>query len=160
MYKIIGADKNEYGPISAEQLRQWIKEGRANGQTQVLLEGTTEWKPLASFSEFADALNTPAPFATGGTPPAPTSAPGGQPSVPNYLVQSILCTLCCCLPLGIVAIIYASQVSTKLALGDYAGAQAASKNAKLWCWIAFGLGFAINAIFLVVMAIGAAAGHQ
>jgi hypothetical protein len=52
MYKIIGADGKEYGPITAEQLRQWIAEGRANAQTRVLLEGTTEWKPLSAFPEF------------------------------------------------------------------------------------------------------------
>jgi GYF domain 2 len=52
MYRIIGADGREYGPISAEQLRQWIAEGRANSETKVLLEGTTDWKRLAEFPEF------------------------------------------------------------------------------------------------------------
>jgi Interferon-induced transmembrane protein/zinc-ribbon domain len=57
-------------------------------------------------------------------------------SVPNYLVQSILVTLCCCLPFGVVALVYSSQVNTKLAAGDVAGAQASSKNAKKWAIIA------------------------
>ena len=35
MYKIIGADLKEYGPVSVEQLRQWISEGRVNAQTKV-----------------------------------------------------------------------------------------------------------------------------
>jgi len=52
MYKIIGADGKEYGPITSEQLRQWIAEGRANAQTKVLPEGTTEWKPLSDYPEF------------------------------------------------------------------------------------------------------------
>ena len=55
MYKIIGADQKEYGPVSAEQLRQWINEGRVNAQTRVLPEGTTEWKTLAELPEFAEA---------------------------------------------------------------------------------------------------------
>ena len=42
MYKIIGADQKEYGPVSAEQLRLWIAEGRVNGQTSVWPEGATE----------------------------------------------------------------------------------------------------------------------
>ncbi|HEV7919880.1 MAG TPA: CD225/dispanin family protein [Thermoanaerobaculia bacterium] len=67
-------------------------------------------------------------------------------SIPNYLVQSILVTLCCCLPGGIVAIIFASQVNSKLLAGDMAGAEAASKNAKLWCWISFGVGIAAGII--------------
>src|SRR5512137_441108 len=56
MYKIIGADGKEYGPISADQLRQWITEGRANGQTRVLADGTTEWKTLSELPQFAAAL--------------------------------------------------------------------------------------------------------
>ena len=52
MYKIIGADQKEYGPIPADQIRQWISEGRANGQTMVCAEGTTDWKPLEMFPEF------------------------------------------------------------------------------------------------------------
>ena len=58
MYKIIGADQKEYGPITAEQLRQWLAEGRVNANTQVLPEGATEWKRLGDLSEFA---GTPAP---------------------------------------------------------------------------------------------------
>lgn len=61
-------------------------------------------------------------------------------SVPNYLVQSILVTLCCCLPFGIVGIVYAAQVNSLLRAGDGAGAKKASDSARLWCWIGFGTG--------------------
>jgi hypothetical protein len=71
MYRIIGADGNQYGPISADQLRQWITEGRANAQTKVLAEGTTEWKPLSEFPEFF-----PSTVAPGATPFPPSPAPG------------------------------------------------------------------------------------
>jgi len=72
------------------------------------------------------------------------------PKIPNYLVQSILVTLCCCLPLGLVSVIYAAQVNGKLAAGDIAGAQGASKNAKTWAWIAFASGILINVVFLAI----------
>ena len=55
MYKIIGADGREYGPVSAAQLRQWIAEGRASFQTRAQTEGSSEWVPLGSLPEFADA---------------------------------------------------------------------------------------------------------
>ena len=55
MYKIIGADQKEYGPVSSEQLRQWIAEGRVNAQTKVQVG--SEWKPVAEVPEFADALS-------------------------------------------------------------------------------------------------------
>jgi len=143
MYKIIGADGKEYGPVSADQLRQWLNEGRVNKETRVLAEGSTDWKTLGETPELAAVLPTP-PSLTA----RPSFAP--QVEVPNYLMQSILVTLCCCLPVGIPAIIYASQVKTKLAHGDLAGAQASSKNAKLWCWIGFGLGLVGTIAYAII----------
>lgn len=59
MYKIIGADGREYGPVTGEQLREWISTGRANLQTKAQREGATEWKPLSDFPEFAGAAAAP-----------------------------------------------------------------------------------------------------
>ena len=58
MYRIIGGDGNEYGPVSAEVLRRWIAERRVNGQTRTRLEGATEWKNLGDFPELAAGLTT------------------------------------------------------------------------------------------------------
>ena len=60
--------------------------------------------------------------------------------------QAILTTLCCCLPFGIVAIVFAAQVKSKISVGDYEGARQASDSARMWCWIAFGLGLVSNVI--------------
>jgi hypothetical protein len=60
MYKIIGADGREYGPVSADELRRWIAERRADAHTRAQAAGSTEWKPLSEFPEFADALRAPA----------------------------------------------------------------------------------------------------
>ena len=57
MYSIIGGDQKEYGPVTADQLRLWVTEGRVNAQTSVRIEGATEWRPLADFPELADTLN-------------------------------------------------------------------------------------------------------
>src|SRR5258708_39929799 len=76
-------------------------------------------------------------------------------SISNYLVQAILVTLCCCLPFGIVAIVYAAQVNGKLEAGDVAGAQQASSNAKMWCWIGFGCGVVISIIYAAIYGIAA-----
>ena len=61
MYKIIGADGKEYGPVSAEQLRQWLTEGRVNQQTRVLAEGSTDWKALGEVAELNAATPPAAP---------------------------------------------------------------------------------------------------
>jgi ABC-type amino acid transport system permease subunit len=55
MYRILGADGRQYGPVDADQLRKWVRDGRANANTGVLAEGATEWKPLSAFPEFAEA---------------------------------------------------------------------------------------------------------
>ena|SRR5438093_207040 len=65
MYKIIGADQKEYGPVTVDELRKWITEGRANGQTLACIEGGA-WKPLSTFPEAAEALRA---ASASGTPP-------------------------------------------------------------------------------------------
>jgi hypothetical protein len=71
MYKIIGADQKEYGPVTIDQIRQWIRDGRVNAQTQARLDPGGQWQPLSAFPEFADAFGVGAPTAPG-TAPAPT----------------------------------------------------------------------------------------
>jgi type IV pilus assembly protein PilA len=72
---------------------------------------------------------------------------------PNYLVYAILTTIFCCLPTGIVAIVFSAQVNGKLQAGDLAGAQKASKNAKTWCWLSFGFGILAGPITTILMLI-------
>ena len=82
--------------------------------------------------------------------------PGGVPPK-NWLVESILVTLFCCLPFGIVGIINASSVNTKWAQGDYAGAQEASANAGKWTKIGLFVGVGVTVlyvIFVVVLGVG------
>jgi len=89
------------------------------------------------------------------TPPPPT---GGSATVPNYLVPSII-SIFCCWPLAIPAIIFATQVNGKVAAGDIAGAQDASKKAKMFSYIALGIGILeiIFGIIYVVFIVGIAA---
>ena len=47
------------------------------------------------------------------------------------------------MPFGIVAIVYAAQVSGKLDARDERGARQFSNNARLWCWLSFGLGLGV-----------------
>jgi hypothetical protein len=91
------------------------------------------------------------PLGYGGYAQPAQPAPG---SVPNYLVQSILVTILCCWPLGIPAIVFAAQVNGKLNQGDYAGALAASQKAKMFCWISFGLGLVVIAIWVIATIAG------
>jgi Interferon-induced transmembrane protein/zinc-ribbon domain len=100
-----------------------------------------------------------------GSPAIPLQATGmvlpPGATVQNYLVFAILATVFCCLPAGIPAIVYAAQVNGKLQAGDLAGAQVASKNAKLWCLISLGLGLGVMALYAILIMMGILSGlHQ
>jgi len=62
MYKIVGMDGRQYGPVSAEEIRRWITDHRVNAQTLVHLEGSADWKPLGSLPEFASELKMAPPL--------------------------------------------------------------------------------------------------
>lgn len=79
------------------------------------------------------------------TPPPVSGTPD---NVPNYLIPAIISAICC-LPLGIVAIIFAAQVNGKVATGDTAGALNASKKAKMFSYIAIGLGIALWVCYFI-----------
>jgi hypothetical protein len=106
MYKILGADGRQYGPVNAEQLRRWIVEGRANAQTQTLAEGAAEWKPLGSLPEFAASFPLPAP------PVRPVVAHYRKTNA--YALWGLICgivavffCICCCvnIPIGALGLI-------------------------------------------------------
>mgnify|MGYP006180342341 CR=1 FL=1 len=76
------------------------------------------------------------------------------PQIPNHLVWAILSTLFCCLPLGIVSIVFAAQVNGKVAAGAIAGArEAADKSKKLAMWAAIAgvVVIVLYAIFVVAL---------
>jgi TM2 domain-containing membrane protein YozV len=86
MYKIIGADGQPYGPVNAEQIRQWIAEHRLNARTLVWAEGAPEWKPLGSIPELASGLKaTPLPQAV-----PPTFASRASNRIPSGICGILL----------------------------------------------------------------------
>ena len=75
MYIIIGGDQKEYGPISANDVRQWISEGRLNEESLMKAESDAEFRTLNKFPEFADAF---APKAKISSMPPPLAAATGS----------------------------------------------------------------------------------
>lgn len=79
MYRILGSDGNEYGPVSIDQLGQWIREMRVNGETRVQGEDGT-WRLLRDVPELVGLLqSSPAVPPL----PLPSSEPGVAPFVPS-----------------------------------------------------------------------------
>lgn len=79
MYKIIGTDGQQYGPVGVDQIRQWIAEKRANAHTLAQSDGSSDWRPLLSFSEFASSFQGAPPLTStpGSNPRASTKIPAG-----------------------------------------------------------------------------------
>ena len=89
MFNIIGADGKQYGPVTADQVRQWVREGRANGSTQLQAVGSTEWKAAAAVSDFADIFNS------AGAPPQISSHPPTMSShITNKASNKITAGVC------------------------------------------------------------------
>jgi hypothetical protein len=113
MYRIIGADGKSYGPITVEQLRQWINEGRANAQTQTFGEGTTEWKPLGMLPEFANHFAPSVPPVIGPMGQSPSAGwrlPKTNSSAQAGMIFGILSVtlMCCCygFPFNVLGLIF------------------------------------------------------
>ncbi len=123
-------------------------------------EGMSDWKPLSEVNLSSVGGIPPIPGSTQGAsmvqqPPMRTFAPT-RPNIPSYLWQSIVATLFCCMPFGVVAIVYAAKVDSLLAVGDYVGAQSASDSAKTWVGVSVGI-FLLSLIgYFVMIAIFAA----
>lgn len=98
-------------------------------------------------------------------PPTPNAAPVHEP-IPNHLAWAIVSTVlatCLCCPLGlvgIVAIVFSSQVNSKLNQGDLEGARRASNNAKTWCWVATALAIIGLLLNIYVLATGGMAQYM
>ena len=113
MYKIIGADGREYGPVNLEQVRQWLAEGRANAQTRILPDGGTDWKAVGDLPEFTP----PAGGAPSPQPMGPLPAPATIQRLPptnGYAmtglvlgIVSLVLSFCCCggLPLNLIGLV-------------------------------------------------------
>ena len=127
-YKIIGSDLQEYSPVELEEVREWIKEGRADANTLVCEMGEKQWVRLRDASKFSADLSKGQKGQSGGVIQI------------NYLVPAILCTIFCCLPFGIAGILFAAQANSKTQQGDYDGANIAASRAKQMCILSFVFG--------------------
>ncbi len=102
-YKIVGVDGRQYGPVAAEQIRQWIAEGRVESRTPVFTDGAADWTFVGLLPEFAGLF-------PGSTPS--TIVPPGQPRRTNSLataglVCGILSWVCCCgFPFNLLGLVF------------------------------------------------------
>lgn len=107
MFTILGVDGKEYGPVTAGKIHEWIRDGRANLETQARFGSETAWRTLGDFEEFNPALSTPAVASTPPMPPAPALVAATYAAAPialplahpgrrlaSFLVDYLLSVLC------------------------------------------------------------------
>ena len=158
-YYYLTPQNEQKGPVDASQLSAY----GVNANTMVWTQGMPQWAPAGQVPELKPL------FAAAPTPPSPayaaqqapqsvvyvqTNSPGtSQPSMPkpgNNMLLAVLTTVFCCLPLGIVSIIYASKVDNRYYAGDYAGAVSAAKSARTWAIIGAVGAVIISVLYLLI----------
>ena len=92
MYKIIGADGQQYGPVNVQTIRQWLAENRLKPESFVQAEGSTDWKPLSLFPELAPEPKSVPPTITplAAHPPVSGSNPRASNKIPAAICGIML----------------------------------------------------------------------
>ena len=144
----VGKNDKRYGPFPIEKVNESIANGEFSLDDLGWYEGLGEWKPLRNIEGIVGATVVPTVVSN---PPNNAGVPAEQ--VPSNLVWGILSTLCCCLPLGIVSIVYASKVEGYVFAGDIETAKENSKKAAMWAWISFGVSIAGGIIWFIIGAV-------
>lgn len=169
-------ENQQLGPFSFQELRS----KNIQKDTYVWYEGLTDWTRAGELSELSTLFQAPpAPRPSNRPPIQERQTPRTQQQQQQYqqrrndrgqnrgeyqqqynqaagirpktwLVESILVTVLCSNPIGIAAIVFAAQVDSKYNRGDQQGAEQASKNAKLFTYIALGISVFFLFIFLVL----------
>jgi hypothetical protein len=126
MYKIIGADGKQYGPISLGQMRQWIADGRVNAQTRVQADGAADWKTAADFPELGFAPTESIPGAGQASSPSLVGqTPAKQQGLAiTSLVLGLLSLVCFGFLAGIPAVIcgHLARARARQLPGQHGGA--------------------------------------
>lgn len=160
----INHDGVQAGPVDVEELKHMGLTSRA----YVWHEGLADWvnitavpelaglyevaeQPLAQQQSDAQAIQPQQAAESSQQAQQPIAS---EPCPPTNFVWAILSTICCCPPLGIVGIIYASKVTKKYAEGDIKGAQKASETGAWWIIAAIVIGLMTMPFFLMMSSAG------
>ena len=144
--------KERFGPFTLEQLA----DKPITAQTLVWKEGLPDWVPANQLSDLQSLFSQGSTI----TPPIPGAYSTAPPQSPpkNWLIESILVTLLCCLPLGIVGIVYATKVDTLWSAGQREAAIKASQEAGKWVKIGAITGFILIIAYVFMVFFGLLAG--
>lgn len=156
------------GPVSERDIRRMIDDGTIEADTGLWSQRMDDWRPAVSVNTFSEEFHRPPPLSenqsydadlpqmesptSGSSEPRTSgqSAQQGEPDIPSHMTKAILTTFCCCLPLGVVAIVKASSVSSAVRRGDYEEARKLSEEANTWANWSIGLGVGAGLIYFFI----------
>ena len=161
MFRIIGGDGQEYGPVSAAQLKEWLAEGRADASTLVRREGTDGWQPLSRIPELTGVfpsyspLPPPLPQSAASDPdPATTIIPyKNMPALISYYLAVFSIIPCLGILLGLAAVVFGI-------IGLKRARERPEARGKIHAWVGIALGALFGFGYLVATALLLAAGAR
>lgn len=149
------------GPFSLEEL----KAQNITRDTPVWCHPMPKWKAAGEIPDLEELFGTVPPDLNNVEPKQEhrqerkqenyTSKP---PMPKTWLVESILATLFCCLPFGIIGIVYAARVESSYSRGDYQTADRSSKEAGRWTKLSIFLALALYILIFILIASGVTIG--
>lgn len=165
-------NNQQLGPISEDQLKAMLRGGVLGGATLVWKEGMSDWTAVADVAVLASVAPQPMQIAPAPQPAANPYATPQRVAVTTHspyhaappinsggiLAFAICVTVLCCIPFGVVGIVFAAQINQKLAMGDYAGAADSARKAKMWSWIGLGSWLVLIGFYALAVVGGAASG--
>ena len=137
-YYILNGSEQQ-GPYTIDQLR-----GRVTAQTYVWREGLADWVQAINLPELSVVLL-----------PEGSVSPSGVVKPKDYLVESILVTLFCCMVFGILGIVYSVQANSAFSSGNITAANEFSAKAKQWVTYGFWCGIAVVGVYAILALMGA-----
>lgn len=143
---------NRFGPFTFEEL----KAKNITRETFVWYNGLGQWEKAGSLAEMDELFRLVPPAVENIRSSDLSSEQEAVPKPPRtWLLESILVTLFCCLPFGIVGIVYAAKVDSAYTRGAYTEATHFSKQAGKWTRIGFWIGLSAGIIYAIIAMFGA-----
>lgn len=157
MYRV-QVNGSDYHAPDLSTLQQWANEGRILPESIVFVEALHMQQPASQVQGLVFANRSPYAQPPVGAPAAYPRESYGYPAsyekVPNNLVLAILATVLCCMPFGIVSIIYAAQVDNLASRGEMAKARDSAEKAKGWAIASAICGFIGTIAWIALMVMG------
>jgi len=157
-YWLSVGDGVSYGPYTVEELRAFMIDGRVTASSQLCVEAedaaSQEWFPAG---RLLPELAAP-PRSPTAVPPIAVAAGGSlrQISLVWSIVATVMSLLLCCLPIGVVPLIIATNANARYAAGDFAAGETAERNYRTWMivtWVLLGIGL-LGLVLQIVLGIG------